>query len=89
KKIRHSGPLKESLRKECELRNIDFHVPERNVATRWNSTVMMMNSISSLRDAVDGLCDSKAKLRKYKLTSVEWTIIDQLRPVLDVGLLAR
>ncbi|KDQ05968.1 hypothetical protein BOTBODRAFT_91492, partial [Botryobasidium botryosum FD-172 SS1] len=83
KKIRYSGPLKESLREQCKLRDIDFHIPERNVATRWNSTVVMMNSIATLRDAADNLCAREPALRKFKLTDEEWTIIEQLRPVLN------
>ncbi|KDQ05668.1 hypothetical protein BOTBODRAFT_122407 [Botryobasidium botryosum FD-172 SS1] len=83
KKIRYSGPLKESLREECRLLDISFHIPERNVATRWNSTVVMMNSIASLREATDNLCDHQPALRQYKLTDEEWTIIGQLQPVLN------
>ncbi|KDQ19705.1 hypothetical protein BOTBODRAFT_170761 [Botryobasidium botryosum FD-172 SS1] len=45
KKIRYSGPLKECLEEECKCAKIDFHVPERNVATRWNSTVVMLDSV--------------------------------------------
>lgn len=87
KKIRYSGPLKEGLSAECKLNGIDFHVPERNVATRWNSTVAMMNSVVPIRAAVDRLCDTEPDLRKYKLTANEWEMIAQLSPVLNVSVL--
>lgn len=86
KKIRYSGPLKERLEEECKREKVDFHVPERNVATRWNSTVIMMNSAFSLRTPIDNLCDRERDLGKFKLTELEWHIVTQLRPILGVSL---
>lgn len=85
KKIRFSSPLKEGFSDECKLNDIEFHVPERNVATRWNSTVTMMNSLVPLRVAMDKYCDQEPDLGKYKLTPLEWDIIAQLSPVLNVS----
>ncbi|KDQ21387.1 hypothetical protein BOTBODRAFT_76439, partial [Botryobasidium botryosum FD-172 SS1] len=83
KRVRYSTPLQAGLAAECALNDIKFHVPERNVATRWNSTVTMMNSLLSLREAMDKFCDSEEDMRKYKLTDIEWTMIDQLSPLLN------
>lgn len=85
KKIRYSGPLKTRLEDECNLAKLDFHVPERNVSTRWNSTIAMMNSTSPLRAAIDNLCDREPGMRKYKLTEHKWDIVRQLQPVLVVS----
>ncbi|KDQ10195.1 hypothetical protein BOTBODRAFT_71598, partial [Botryobasidium botryosum FD-172 SS1] len=82
KKIQFSGPLKERLEDECKRAKADYHVPERNVATRWNSTVVMMDSAFALKTPVDNLCDCEPGLGKYKLTTLEWEIVTQLRPVL-------
>ncbi|KDQ05722.1 hypothetical protein BOTBODRAFT_122328 [Botryobasidium botryosum FD-172 SS1] len=82
KKIRYSGPLKERLEDECKRAKVKYHIPERNVVTRWNSTVVMMESAFTLRTPVDNLCDREPGLSKYKLTELEWQLVSQLRPIL-------
>lgn len=84
KKIRYSGPLRTRLEDECKLAGVDFTVPKRNVATRWNSTVEMMDSAFGLRAPIDNLCDREPGLGKYKLTEFEWELVTQLRPILAV-----
>ncbi|KDQ05714.1 hypothetical protein BOTBODRAFT_78013, partial [Botryobasidium botryosum FD-172 SS1] len=86
KRIRESGPLKGRLEDECKRADVDYHVPERNVATRWNSTIVMMNSAFPLRRAIDSLCDREPGLRKYKLTALQWDIVKQLQPLLKLFL---
>ncbi|KDQ09687.1 hypothetical protein BOTBODRAFT_178766 [Botryobasidium botryosum FD-172 SS1] len=89
KRVRNSTPFKTSLQEECRLHKIEYHVPERNVSTRWNSTIIMMNSAHSLRPAIDSLCDRTPKLAKYKLTDTEWEMVEALQPVLEGFLVAK
>lgn len=84
KRVRYSSPLKTGLDEECDLLSIPFVAPERNVATRWNSTISMIDSMVPLREPMNNLCDRVPNMRKYKLTEDEWEIILQLQPVLKV-----
>ncbi|KDQ06828.1 hypothetical protein BOTBODRAFT_181234 [Botryobasidium botryosum FD-172 SS1] len=73
-----------SLKDECKRTKVDFHVLERNVATYWNSTVVMLDSTFKLRSPVDNLCDCEPGLAKYKLTKFKWEVVMQLQPMLVV-----
>ena len=56
-----------------------------DVATRWNSTLDMLEYALSHKEAVDRMTQSRdGGLRMYKLSKDEWVILGQLRNVLKV-----
>ncbi|KAI0359341.1 hypothetical protein OH77DRAFT_1472574 [Trametes cingulata] len=57
----------------------------RDVSTRWNSTFDMLKVGIEYRRVVDTMCaDRELGLRKYELSSREWTIATQLADVLKL-----
>ena len=57
----------------------------RDVATRWNSTLDMLEYALSHKEAVDRVTQSRdGGLRMYELSKDEWVILGQLRNVLKV-----
>ena len=57
----------------------------RDVATRWNSTLGLLDYALKHRRAVDLVTQRRELgLRKYELTDNEWEIVEQLRNVLKV-----
>jgi len=57
----------------------------RDVATRWNSTVGLLEYALKHRKAVDLITQQRELgLRKFELTDNEWVIVEQLQSVLQV-----
>jgi hypothetical protein len=57
----------------------------RDVATRWNSTFLMLDFALSYRTAIDQMAANKNNdLRKYELTADDWRLATQLRDSLKV-----
>lgn len=58
----------------------------RDVATRWNSTFVMLNFALEYRRAVDGMTgDRSLDLRQLELDDEEWELARELRDVLKVS----
>ncbi len=58
----------------------------RDVATRWNSTYVMLVFALEYRDAIDALTgDKKLDMRKCELHDNEWELVEQLVDVLKVS----
>lgn len=72
RKVRKSVKLRQKLRKSAIVYGIKPLVPIIDVATRWNSTYRMILRANFLKHAIDSLCVSETKLRKFQLVSVEW-----------------
>lgn len=67
----------------------DLKMPEqlipRDVSTRWNSTYDMLTVALEYQKVVDSMCaDRDLELRKFELSTREWTIVRQLMDVLKV-----
>lgn len=61
----------------------------RDVSTRWNSTYDMLSVALEYQKVVDSMCaDRVLDLRKYELSTREWTIARQLADVLKVWTLS-
>ncbi|KAF8550526.1 hypothetical protein OG21DRAFT_397980 [Imleria badia] len=86
-KVTHSSTVilpawKELMR---ELRITVTFLPH-DVATRWNSTLDLLDCALRHRKVVDGVTQRRdLGLRKYEVLDEEWTMIEQLRSVLEVS----
>jgi hypothetical protein len=63
----------------------------RDVATRWNSTSKLLARALQLRKALNLLVGYEqhnkphsARLQRFKLSTPEWELLEQLWPLLDV-----
>jgi hypothetical protein len=57
----------------------------RDVTTRWNSTVGLLEYALKHRKAVDLITQQRELgLRKFELMDNEWVIVEQLQSVLQV-----
>ncbi|KAF8545929.1 hypothetical protein OG21DRAFT_1589706 [Imleria badia] len=67
-----------------ELRMTVSFLP-RDVATRWNSTLDLLDYALRHRKVVDGVTQRRdLGLRKYEVLDDEWVMMEQLRSVLEV-----
>lgn len=64
----------------------------RDVATRWNSTAELLARALQLRKALTLLVGFEqhnrarsSRLQRFKLSSDEWQLIEQLQPLLQVS----
>jgi hypothetical protein len=62
-----------------------------DVATRWNSTAELLARALELRKALNMLVNFEqhnrarsARLQRFKLSSDEWELLEQLWPLLEV-----
>ena len=86
-KVIHSStvilPAWKELMKELKM-TMSF-LP-RNVATRWNLTLDLLDYALRHRKVVDGVTQKRdLGLRKYEVLDAEWVIMEQLRSVLEVS----
>ncbi|THH23259.1 hypothetical protein EUX98_g7913, partial [Antrodiella citrinella] len=95
KRIFHSPAIREDLRLACERSGIVPKQMIRSVATRWNSTSQAISRALYLRLALDKLFalpkynkNDKKSLKRFKPTTEEWTILEQLEPILEMFLIA-
>ena len=62
-----------------------IRVMPRDVATRWNSTFILLRFALEYREAIDQFTADKGnEVREYELDQDEWEIAGQLRDVLKV-----
>ena len=75
----------------CEITETPPKQMVRAVDTRWNSLAEAIHRAIELKPALERLVwlakydkPGKAGLRRYKLTSEEWCLLEQLWPLLNV-----
>jgi hypothetical protein len=63
----------------------------RDVSTRWNSTAELIQRALELKEALDILVVNAehnktrgVRLRRFRLSSNEWVVLEQLSPLLEV-----
>ena len=63
----------------------------RDVSTRWNSTAELIQRALELKDALNILVIKAehnrprgVRLQRFRLTQVEWTLLAELSPLLEV-----
>jgi hypothetical protein len=88
----NSAVIKEDLELACTKSNIKPMLMVRDVATRWNSTAELLACALQLRKALTMLVGFEqhnksrtALLQRFKLTSSEWELSEQLQPLLQVS----
>lgn len=72
----------------CEDVSIKSQKMIRCVPTRWNTVASLVMRAITLRPALDSLVASEDKLRKLILSEDEWTLLEQLEPLLKVSRVA-
>lgn len=80
--IRNSTQRREILARQCIAAKIEPKVVLRDVRTRWNATLTMMDRAKSLKEPFDLTLQSIPKLRKLVLDENEWKKIDELLELL-------
>ena len=94
KRIFHSRVLRNELDRICKEKGIHPLGVVRSVPTRWNSVALVIKRALHLRLALDILAGLSAfntsrgpRLLRFKLDMEEWTLLEQLQPLLDVRLM--
>ena len=92
KRIHNSPTLHANLEAACVKSKIKPMQMVRDVATRWNSTTMMLGRALQMREAINLLVISEhhnrprsVRLRRFQLSKVEWDLLDKLYPLLEVS----
>jgi hypothetical protein len=92
KKVRNSPTLRADLEAACVKSKIKPLQIVRDVATRWNSTALMLGRAMKLREAINLLVISEqhnkprsARLKRFQLSKAEWDLLDKLFPLLEVS----
>ncbi len=94
KRIFHKSALQKDLADLCGNKKIPVLKMIRRVITRWNTTSNVINHGLQLRPALDALCIKSdhnrgkppvKRLKCFRLTDVEWTVLQQLHPILTVS----
>ena len=70
-KIRHSTVLCDALRSYCKVIKKDYLKPDLDVATRWNSTFLMLEKFKRMREELDFLVCSNKHLETAYLNDDE------------------
>ena len=74
-------------KKLLKLLKMAIRVMPRDVATRWNSTYVMLQFALEYRVALDKFtADRENNIREYELDEEEWGIASDLRDVLKVNI---
>ena len=92
KRIHNSPTLRADLEATCVKSKIKPMQMVRDVATRWNSTAMMLGRALQMREAINLLVISEhhnrprsVRLRHFQLSKAEWDLLDKLYPLLEVS----
>jgi hypothetical protein len=97
KKVFHSPTIREELGKLCATNDppLEDQVLLHSVPTRWNSVAEMLERALKLKDVVSDLCDQAqfnkrdgVRLRRFIIQDDEWLLLEQLKPLLGVCILA-
>lgn len=83
KKVRKSTQMRQKLRKLCRLYKIKYRVPKIDVATRWNSTFLMIQRAIYLKSPLRALCTNEKSLNKYITNEAEWADLSTLKDLLQ------
>lgn len=94
KKIVHSPTIRADLEAACIRSKIPPGQMVRDVATRWNSTAELIGRAIELREALKFLVIMQehnkprgVRLKRFQLSSEEWSLLTELFPLLEVSLL--
>lgn len=79
KKIHYSESLNIDLQLCCKSTKEEYVKVILDVKTRWNSTHDMLSTAFRMQNALKKLCDTHSKLRKYKLSENEWSLLDIIK----------
>lgn len=91
-KITNSPTIRDALCAACEKVGCVFKIIKKDVDTQWNSTGELSQSSLDICPALDHLCCDPefnkslgVQLRQFLLLDMEWKILGQLSPMLDLG----
>lgn len=76
--IRNSPQRREMFKKQCSVAGIKHKNLTRDVRTRFNATLAMMERAKEMMLPFDMTLSCIPKLRKYALSKDEWHMIDEL-----------
>ena len=92
RRICNSPTIRADLKLACEKAKIEPKLMIRDVATRWNSTIAMINRALELQEALSILVSMEshnqphtAQLQRFQLSRQEWFFLKQIKPLLDVS----
>ena len=92
KRIVNSPTIRADLEIACNKSSTKPMLMVRDVATRWNSTAELLARALQLRKALTMLVGFEqhnrarsSRLQRFKLSSDEWQLIEQLQPLLQVS----
>ncbi|THH18573.1 hypothetical protein EUX98_g8934, partial [Antrodiella citrinella] len=95
KRVFHSPAICADLKIQCESCKIQPKQMIRSVATRWNSTSESITRALELQLALNKLLSlskyergGNKSLKRFKNTDAEWTVLEELKPLLKYFLLA-
>ena len=83
-KIRHSTVLCDALRSYCKVIKKDYLKPDLDVATRWNSTFLMLEKFKRMREELDFLVCSNKHLETAYLNDDEWEQVRSMIVLLEL-----
>ncbi|OXA48268.1 putative AC9 transposase [Folsomia candida] len=83
-KIRSSPQRLEAFRRQCEVMNIKHLELIRDIKTRWNSTYDMITRALKMKQPYSATLQNHAALTKYRLSDLDWSIIEQMQRFLEV-----
>lgn len=81
--IRNSPQRREMFQKQCVVAGIEHKNLLRDVRTRFNSTLIMIQRAKEMKNPFDMTLSCIPKLRKYVLNKEEWEMIDELIKLLS------
>lgn len=82
RKIRKSPQKRQKLMKLCNLYKIKYLTPILDVATRWNSTFLMIERAEKLRTPLRAFCASEKSLNGFVMNEYQWTELQAIKKFL-------